>query len=142
MANAFRLSNRMAKALADAFTATADLGSAVLIRIYSGTQPTDPDTALSGNTLLAELTMSATSFGAAADANPGGRITANAITSDSSADATGTATFFRMIDQNAGNVLCDGSVGTSGCDINFNTTAFTAGSTVAISSLTVTMPET
>ena len=96
MANAFRIANVVARAMADTFTTQLDSGSGALLRIYSGTQPTDPDTALAGNTLLAELAMSSTSFGAAADAAPGGRITANAITADSSADATGTAAFFHL----------------------------------------------
>ena len=85
--------------------------------------------------------MSGTSFGAAADANPGGRITANSITDDSSANATGTASWFRMVTQSGGSTIADGSVGTSGCDLNLNTTAITAGSTVSITSFTITMPE-
>ena len=141
MANAFRISNAVANAMADTFTTQLDSGSGALLRIYSGTQPTDPDTALSENTLLAELAMSSTSFGAAADAAPGGRITANTITADSSADATGTAAFFRMVTQDGGTVIADGSVGTSSADLNLNTVSITAGSSVSVTSMTVTMPE-
>src|SRR5882757_893475 len=39
---------------------TSAVGASGLFRIYSGTQPTNPDTALSGNTVLAELTLNAT----------------------------------------------------------------------------------
>jgi hypothetical protein len=141
VANAFRINNATAKAMADAFTLQLDAGTAALIRIYTGSQPTDPDTAIGAVTLLAELTMTATSFGAATDANPGGLITAAAITSDSSADNTGTAAWFRMWTQNAGTAVADGSVGTSGCDLNLNTVAITSGSTVAITAFTITMPE-
>lgn len=141
MANNFKIANAVAKALADAFTTALDAGSAALIRIYDGSQPTDPDTAVGAQTLLAELTMSATSFGAATDGNPGGLITANSITADSSANATGTAAWFRMLTQNAGSVIADGSVGTSGADLNLNTVSITAGSQVSITSFTITMPE-
>jgi hypothetical protein len=142
MANNFNISNACAKRLADAFTTEIDLGStAAVIDIRSGSQPADPDTAATG-TLLATLTMSDPSFGSAADANPGGRITANSITSDSSADATNTAGYFRMRSTGTGaDDVADGEVGTSGSDLNMNTTAITAGSTVSITSMTVTMSE-
>lgn len=81
-------------------------------------------------------------FGAATDANPGGLLTASAITSDTSADATGTAGYFRIRATGTGaDDVADGECGTSGSDLNFNTTAITAGSTVSITSFTVTMPE-
>ena len=66
---------------------TSAVGTSGLIRIYSGTQPASPDAALSGNTQLAELACSS----ALAAAASGGVLTLNAITADSSADATGTA---------------------------------------------------
>jgi hypothetical protein len=52
MANALRLTNAAVNAEADAFARLLDNG---YLRIYSGTQPATADTALSGNTLLAEL---------------------------------------------------------------------------------------
>ncbi len=103
------------------------------LRIYSGTRPTDADTALSGNTLLAELTFNSTAFGSAS----GGVLTANAITSDSSADATGTATWFRSL-TSANAFVVDGNVGTSGSDLNLNTTSIVSGGPVAITSFTIT----
>ena len=136
-----RISNASAIAMCDALVDRIDIGGAGKCRIYSGTQPTDPDTAIGAQTLLAELTFSNPAFGNAADANPGGRATANAITSDSSADATGTASFFRVIN-GSGTAIMDGSVGTSSSDMIVNTTAFVAGAEVAITSWTVTMPET
>lgn len=142
MALNFRISNAAAIRLADAFDDEVNIGStAAAIDIRTGAQPADPDTAATG-TLLATLTMSDPAFGAAADANPGGRITASAITSDTSADATGTAGYFRIRATGTGaDDVADGECGTSGADLNFNTTSITSGSTVAITSLTVTMPE-
>lgn len=137
MALEFRITNAVASALADAFDDAVNAGTAALIRIYDGTIPATADTALGAQVLLAELTMSATAFGAASN----GVITAASITSDSSADATGTASWFLIITQDAGTVICMGSVGTGTNDLVVNTTAFTAGSTVSISSMTVTMPK-
>lgn len=106
------------------------------LRIYSGTRPTDADTALSGNILLAELTFGATAFPAAS----GGVLTANAITQDSAADATGTASFARLFESNGTTVFCDLSVGTSGMEINFATLSFVQGLVVQVTSLTISLP--
>lgn len=148
MANAFYVTNAAAKGMLGDSTAPGaglaahiDQGTAAVINIYSGTAPADADAALSGNTLLAQLTCSATAFSGYSDANPGGRATFAAITSDSSADATGTATFFRIVSQNAGVTVAQGTVGTATSDLILNTTAITAGSTVSITAATITQPE-
>jgi len=141
MATAPFITNAVAQSMLTAFNTAVDAGTAAVINIYSGTAPADADAALSGNTLLAQLTMSGTAFGAPTDATGKARVTANAITSDSSADATGTATFFRILTQNAGTVCFQGSVGTSAADLVLNTTAITAGSTVSITAATIDLPE-
>ena len=74
-----------------ALNAALDVLNSGFLEIYTGTQPATPDTALSGNTLLATPCLSATAFGASSGATK----TANAITS-ATAEATGTATFFRV----------------------------------------------
>lgn len=107
----------------------ADAGAGYL-RIYSGTRPA---TGGAVTTLLAELTMSVTSFPAAA----AGTMTANSITDDSSANATGTATWFRMVD-NSGDHILDGDVGTSGSDLNLSSTAIVTGGTVSVTSFALT----
>jgi hypothetical protein len=138
---ATRISNACARAMCDALVDKVDQGSgAGKVRIYTASQPADPDTAIGAQTLLAELTFSDPAFGAAADAAPGGRATANAITSDSSANATGTAAWFRVLDSD-NTALWDGDVGTGSHDMVVNTTSFVAGAEVAITSWTVTMPE-
>jgi hypothetical protein len=103
--------------------------------VYSGTQPATPDTALSGNTLLASLTLSATAFGNAAS----GSATANAIGS-ATAGNTGTATFCRFFKSDHTTAVLDCSVGTSGADVNLNDTAITSGGTVSVTSYSVSMP--
>jgi hypothetical protein len=100
------------------------------IRIYSGTRPTDADTALSGNTLLAQLTFGSTAFAAAT----AGTKTANAITQDTAADATGTATFARLFQSDGTTAVSDISVGTSGAELNLNTVSLVAGVAVEVTS--------
>lgn len=117
---------------ADAITTRA--GNAALLRIYSGTRPADANTALAGNTLLAELTC-ATPFASGAAS---GVLTFGTITQDSSANATGTATFFRLVQSDGTTVVMDGSVGTSGSDLNLVTTSITSGQPVQISSAVIT----
>jgi hypothetical protein len=113
-------------------TADIDAGTAGKLRIYNGTRPATGGTA---TTLLAELTLSVTSFGAAS----AGVITANAITQDSSANATGTATWFR-ITTSAGAAVLDGSVGvtSSGEDLELNSVSIGIGNIVDVTSLTIT----
>jgi hypothetical protein len=115
------------------------LGTAVdsgFLRIYDGSQPADADTALSGQTLLAELTFGADAFPAAS----GGVLTANAITSDASANATGTAAWCRILKTDGTTVLFDGTVGVGASfNLNVNTTSFVVGAVVAVSSLTYTL---
>ena len=109
---------------------TTAVGTSGKIRIYSGTRPATGGTA---TTLLAELPCSAT-FAPAASA---GVLTVNAITSDASADATGTASWFRVL-TSANAAVIDGDVGTSGADLNLNSVSLTAGGSVAITSFTIT----
>jgi hypothetical protein len=109
---------------------TTQLGTSPKIRLYSGTRPATGGTA---TTLLGELPMSATPAAAAS----GGVWTANAITNDSSADATGTASWFRAL-TSSNTPIIDGNVGTSGSDLNLNTTSIVTGGPVAISSWTIT----
>lgn len=117
----------------DAMLATANNGR---LRIYSGTPPANADAALSGNTLLAELTLGATAFGAAS----AGVATAAAITSDASADATGTPTFFRLLASDGTTVLFQGTAAATGAELNLSGLTggqIVAGGSVAVSSLTI-----
>jgi hypothetical protein len=130
---ALAYSTTLRNAQLDAIDDAMNAGSAgATLKIYSGTRPAT-GAALSGNTLLATLTFSTTAFGAAS----GGSITAASITSDSTADATGTASFFRIEDSDS-TFIMDGDCGTSGSDLNLDTTSISAGATVSISSFVIT----
>lgn len=124
-------------AMLDTITSAASSGK---LRIYSGTQPADADAAIGGGTLLAELTMGATAFGSATStASTASVLTANAITQDSSADATGTAAWFRLWQSNGTTPILDGTVGTSAADLIINSTAIQVGAVVSATSLTLTL---
>ncbi len=116
--------------------ALAVLANSGLLRIYDGSQPATPETA-AGATLLAELTMNAAAFGSAS----GGIITAAAITSDTDANATGIAAWYRLTETDGTTVLWDGSVGTSGCDLNLNSVAIQIHAQVSVTSFTYTLPQ-
>lgn len=137
------ITNAAAIAACNAVVDLVDVGSTNAsghILIYSGSVPADADAALGGATLLAELVMSNAAFGNAADIAPGAQATAASITADSSADATGTASFFRMTNRDA-TAIMQGAVGTSGAELNLNSVAISSGAQVSITSMTVTMPE-
>jgi hypothetical protein len=136
MATNTRISTAARNAAADGIVDLLDGGSgAAKIRIYDGSQPAGPGTAVSGQTLLAELTCSDPAFGAASS----GVATASAITSDTVADATGTASWFRALTSDNTAVI-DGSVGTSDADLVLDSVSIVAGGTVAVTAWTVTMP--
>lgn len=142
MASNFKISNVAAIAACDALVDLLDAGTAY-IRIYDGSQPAGVDVAVSDQTLLAQLTFSNPAFGDAVDADPGATATANPITTDSSAEANGTASWFRVVRVVLGvtSSLFDGSVGTSDADLVINDTGIVEGRPVAATSLTLTMPE-
>lgn len=64
----------------------------------------------------------------------GDTLTFSAITSDSSADATGTAAEARIKTSGGTAIVTGLTVGTSGANINLNTVSITAGGTVSLSS--------
>jgi hypothetical protein len=124
-------SNVAASAEADAVCDLLDNG---YLRIYDGTQAATADTAIGAQVLLAELRWNATAFPAASN----GVATANAITQDSSANATGTAAWFRALKSDGTTVVFDGTVGTGTHDLVLNTVSIVAAAAVAVSAFTYT----
>lgn len=130
-----KISNTARSAMCDALVDLIDAGTPPgTLTIRTGSAPTNTTDSDSG-TLLATLTFNTTAFGAASS----GVATANSITSDTNVDASGTAGHWR-IKNAAGTVIAQGTCGTSGADINFDSVTFVAGGTAAISSLTITQP--
>ena len=123
--------NARLQEVADAIDAGSAAGE---IKIYSGSVPANVGASLGAATLLATLILS----NPAAASITGGVLTFDTITSDTNVAASGTASFFRVTDSDDAAVVQGTVAETSGGDINFDDTAFVAGGTAAISSLTIT----
>ena len=100
-------------AMLDAFN--THVGSGATLRFYSGTAPTDCETALSGNTLLAQVSLNSTPF---SSATTGTNLATLALDvtgglSDTDADAAGTASFARIVKSDGTTVALQGNVATS-----------------------------
>lgn len=134
MAKTPRLTDLAANTMADAFAALFNSG---YIRIYDGLQPATGDTAIGSQVLLAELRWNATAFGAAV----AGVLTANAITGDASANASGTAAWFRALESNGTTKLYDGSVGVSNADLILSSVTIVLGQAVNITSGQIAVPK-
>lgn len=131
MAKLLALSSTIRNAMLTEISNAIDGGAgAGLLRVYDGTRPA---TGGSATTLLAELTFT----DPCAASITGGVLTFDSITADSSANATGTATWCRMVDS-TGTFCADGNVGTFDADFILNTDSITAGQQVSCTSATIT----
>lgn len=131
----------IAGAIAALNALTALVTSSATIKLYSGAQPATTLTARSG-TLLSTMTMGSTPIATPSTGGHGNGLAtavANTITSDTNAAATGIAGYFSVATTTPLTIM-QGNVGTSGCDMNLNTTSIQAGDTVACTSFTITLP--
>src|SRR5262245_25584390 len=138
MANLFKLGTTSRNAACVGIVDAIDGGTPPgRLEHRTGSQPTNVNDASSG-TLLGTNLFGNPAFGAASS----GVATANAITSDTNADASGTAGYFRIYTGAGGDTaaLSQGNTSTSGADLNFDNNVIVAGGTIAISSMTVTVP--
>lgn len=128
---ALGLSTAAANALLDGgINTTFNSGT---IEIRDGTRPVDADTAPTG-TVLCTFTLDADIFATAS----GGAIVGTVPITETSADATGTAMWFRMMQSgdlgttNTTDERIDGDVAASGSDLNLSTTSITITDQVTI----------
>jgi hypothetical protein len=128
-----KLSHTASNAEAAAVSALCNTG---YLRLYTGTQPTDANTAIGAQVKAAELRFGSTAFAAPVN----GVATANAITSDTNA-VGGTVTWFRVFQSDGTTVLYDGTVGISGCNINLNSNIIAAGAQVDVTTFSFTASE-
>jgi len=150
MALATRGSKAAIKAAVDAVVDKLDAGTAAnaKVQLYNGTQAASPDAAINTgtNTLIAEIDLgTAAIFGAATTGTGAEASYIKAVSgilpkSDTSANATGTPTWFRALDKDSTAVL-DGSVGANNTsfDMALDNTSITAGQTVKLNSWKVRM---
>lgn len=132
MAN-IRLSTPAANAALNSLATLMDAGSgAATMDLYANTIPTNGDTAVGSQTKLGTVTFSNPCVAAPAASRV---LTFDTITGDSSADASGTATWGRVKDSD-GNLCFDGTVTATGGGgvITLNTTTIVAGGPITVTS--------
>lgn len=135
------LAKAAAKAAVDAVVDSFDTGTGAAgakVQIYDGSQPASPDVAVGTQTKLAEITLSGTAFGAATTGTgtETNYIIANCAglaKSDTNADASGTAAWFRCVNK-GGVAKIDGSVGasTASFDMSLDNLSINATQTVKL----------
>jgi hypothetical protein len=138
LANLFKLGTATRNAAADAIADAVDGGTPPgRLEHRTGAQPANVSDASSG-TLLGTNTFANPAFGNAA----AGVVTANAIASDTNADASGTAGYFRIYQGAAADTAAhsQGNSGTSGTDLVFDNNVIVAGGVIAVSSFVITVP--
>ena len=133
---AYNLKRGVAAGNAEADAVCALLNNGYL-RIYNGTQPASVATAVSDQVLLAELRFNNPACAAGA-ANAVATIDVDPAVSDSSANASGTPTWFRALESDGSTAVFDGTVGLSGCDCIIDAVPITSGATVTVQSMTYT----
>ncbi len=106
-------------------------GNGAIINIYQGTAPANANTAITTQTLLVSCVL-AGAFGTDTD----GTLTLGTV-NNGTAVAGGTANFFRIFKSDGTTVVMDGSIGTSGADLNLDTTTINITQTVNISGGTI-----
>lgn len=120
----------------DAVVDSIDVGAGAngTLEIRSGAPPATANDVDTG-TLIVTINLSATAYGASASgtaALAGTPLSANAV-------ASATAGHFRVKDAD-GDVVFQGTVGTSATDLILDNASINSGQTVNVSSLNVTMP--
>jgi hypothetical protein len=114
---------------------TTIISTSGLLRIYAGSVPANVAASVAGNTLLAELACSATLAGASAS----GVLTFSAVSNDTAANATGTASFFRLT-TSGGTGHIQGTVTATGGggDMTLATVSIVEFAIVSVTSATIT----
>ncbi len=121
-----------------ALNAALDVLNSGFFDIYDSTgaaQPADADTAITTQQKLAGLTFASTAFSAAS----AGSKAAGAIGTDTDADATGTATWYRLWKSDHTTAVWDGSVGTSSTNLVLNSAAIQIHASVSVTAFTASM---
>jgi len=128
------LSNELKTLRGQAIADLADAGgSAATLSIYDGTQPANPDTAITDQVLLAAVPCPFP-FGSASNSV----MTANSFAQYMTVEGEGTATWARLVNS-SGSVIGDFTVGLtgSGANIEIQSVTFYTGVIVIVNSFTI-----
>ena len=148
MANSPMCSMVGAEAALTALCAELNVNSSHLgiLKVFSGALPATCETADPSGALSTGCTFASTAF-TITDGGANGLATGTAgtIAADSSVASGGTALCFRAYNagSNGSTLVChlQGTVGTSGCDMNLNTTTLVTGATFTITAFVVTLAD-
>jgi hypothetical protein len=148
-----RLSTALRNNLAGSTGFAASFANGV-IEIYTGSQPASADNAVSG-TLLGTVTLNSGAFTPGTATNgltfataASGAVSKSGVWSFNGI-AVGTAGWFRLkgnavdtgaADSSAALVRLDGSIGTSGADLNLSNLSITVGAPTTVDTFTFTIP--
>ena len=115
----------------------SNIGTAPILRIYTGEAPANCAAAASG-TKLVDMTLPSDFMAAAS----GGSKAKSGTWSDPSADATGTAAHYRIYDSGDTTCMEQGTVTVTGGggDLTLSTVSVTAGLPVSITGFTLSVP--
>lgn len=128
---AVRLAALTGNAMVDAVTTRMISGT---IKVYTGSQPATGDTAVTG-TLLVTLTLDSTPVASGSS----GVASYSDLPLSGTPVAGGVAGYFRVF-TSGGAAVVDGACGTSGSDMNMNTTTLVSGVPVTMTLASNTMP--
>jgi len=109
------------------------IGTSAIIKIRTGTPPANCAASDTG-TVLATINLDS-DWAAAASS---GTKAFQGTMQDASADASGTAAHFRLYASNGTTCHMQGTVGTSGADLNLTSVSITSGDPITISSFVLT----
>lgn len=114
---------------------TSTIGNSGVLKVYDGDIPANITDSIGDSVLLAQLTCGSPFAENAVNAV----LTANSIATETSADASGLATYFRLY-TSGGDVVIQGTCGGvgSGADLIFNNANLQAGAAISITSLKIT----
>jgi len=140
MANDLRITDAVANAMLEALATAA--GETGKLRIYAGALTAGAPGTPAG-TLLAELTMNAAAFGAAAavSGQSYNQLDEGAITADSSANASGDAGCFVLWDSAGTTAIMAGTVGTASTDMIIDNVTIAATATVSCTDFKIKLPK-
>lgn len=130
---AIQLSTTLRNARLDQIETT--VGTAAILRVYSGSAPANVAASITG-TLLAEATLPSDWMAAASN----GSKALSGTWSDTSVNATGTASHFRIWASDGTTAHIQGTVTASGGggDMIVDSTSFVSGTTFTVTSFTLT----
>lgn len=133
MALNLKLADAHVNAQAEALNALYNGGK---MRLYTATQAATADTTIGAQVKVVEFTLPSPCFGTSS----AGVVTANAIT-DTTGITGGDATWYRCTKADGTTGLQDGSVGTTGANLNMDAITIVAGVTQHINSWAHTVPK-